>query len=312
MRGSALALTFLHALAVETEEEGRPGRFLLPLLLAGAPHAEGLQVPARAGLPAGAAAPASWAPPRARNAVLSAAEPQPKILDELDALQKQAEDCEIDKPEKCKPEKGYTTVFGARLDDDLAGEKKGEVGQEEHEQLFELGTALLRKGEYKKAVTAFTRATAQAPGGLAGRRGGQYAVYLAEALGAAGQRGEATALLKRCEAHPDKDVRKISAQVLYIMEAPELKIGREQFVEIPSLQDLDSKRTMVAREKDPPPEKYSLEWYVQEAEKKKGQVRKEVDVEKERRDVLTAAAALAGAGTLAAVVGGAFPSQNPQ
>jgi len=38
------------------------------------------------------------------------------------------------------------------------------------------GNALMRKGEYKKAVTAFTRATTAAPGGLTGRRGGQYAV----------------------------------------------------------------------------------------------------------------------------------------
>jgi tetratricopeptide (TPR) repeat protein len=226
----------------------------------------------------------------------------------------QAEECEIDTPGKCEPLKGYTTVFGARLDDDVAGESRAraEGGQEEHEKLFDQGTTLLRKGEYKQAVTAFTQATALAPGGLAGRRGGQYAVYLAEALGAAGERGEGIALLKRCEAHPDQNVRKISAQVLYIMEAPELKLGREQFVEIPSLQDLDSKRTVVAREKDPPPEKYSLEWYVQEAEKKKSQVRKEVDVENERRDVLNAVAALAGAGTLAAVVSGGFPGQNPQ
>ena len=35
-------------------------------------------------------------------------------MDELDALQKQAEDCEIDKPEKCEPAKGYTTVLRAR------------------------------------------------------------------------------------------------------------------------------------------------------------------------------------------------------
>ena len=46
------------------------------------------------------------------------------------------------------------------------------------------GNALMRKGEYKKAVTAFTRATTAAPGGLTGRRGGQYAVPPAPAFNA--------------------------------------------------------------------------------------------------------------------------------
>ena len=84
-------------------------------------------------------------------------------------------------------------------------------GSAEHERLFDSGVELMRRGEYKMAVTAFTRATAAAPGGLSKRKGGQYAIYLAQALQAAGRKKEAVGLLKRCEAHPDADVRKISA-----------------------------------------------------------------------------------------------------
>jgi len=76
-------------------------------------------------------------------------------------------------------------------------------------------------------------------------------------------------LLKRCEGHPDADVRKTADNVLYIMQAPELKLDADQFMTIPPLAEVDewnSKRRAV-EQKDPPPEKYSLEWYVLEGEK---------------------------------------------
>ena len=99
----------------------------------------------------------------------------------------------------CKFLKATVTAFGARLDDDIAGEGVATAArEEEHAQLFEAGIKLMKRGEYKQAVTAFTRATAAAPGGLSDRKGGQYAIYLAEALQAAGRKKEAVGLLKRC------------------------------------------------------------------------------------------------------------------
>ena len=77
--------------------------------------------------------------------------------------------------------------------------------REEHERLFQAGNTYMRRGEYKSAVTAFTQATAAAPGGMGNRKGGQYAIYLAQALQAAGRKKEAVGLLKRCESHPDAD-----------------------------------------------------------------------------------------------------------
>lgn len=102
-------------------------------------------------------------------------------------------------------------------------------------------------------------------------QGGQYAVYLAQALQADSRKQEAVQLLQRCEAHGDPDVRKIAESVLYIMQAPELKLDQENFVSIPALDltdDWGPRRKMIEK-KDPPPEKYSLEWYVLEAEKRK-------------------------------------------
>lgn len=121
---------------------------------------------------------------------------------------------------------GKVSVFGARLDDDVAGtDVLAQPRESKHEILFTTGIALMKRGEYKEAVKAFTQATAAAPGGMSGRKGGQYAIYLAQALQAADRKKEAVGLLKRCEAHPDGDVRKIADNVLYIMQAPELKLG---------------------------------------------------------------------------------------
>lgn len=160
-------------------------------------------------------------------------------------------------------------VGGAALDDDIAGENVlSATRQAEDEILFDAGIKLMRRGEYKAAVTAFTQATAAAPGGMSNRRGGQYAIYLAQALAAAERKKEAVALLKRCEAHSDADVRKTADNVLYIMQAPELKLDSDQFITIPSVEVDDwGSRSRVVEQKDPPPEKYSLEWYVLEGEK---------------------------------------------
>ncbi|KAL1511993.1 hypothetical protein AB1Y20_005268 [Prymnesium parvum] len=176
------------------------------------------------------------------------------------------------------------TVFGARLDDGIAGSidlRELKAKKTDYERMFAVGVEHMVRGEYKSAVTQFTRATAACPGGLTSRLGGQYAIYLAQALQAAGRKKQAVGLLKRCESHPDADVRKIADGVLYVMQAPELKLGEENFMQIPRI-DLESDdwgRRRVQQQKDPPPEKYSIEWYVQEAAKKgKRAAEKEVAV----------------------------------
>tara|TARA_B100000795_G_scaffold23013_1_gene15439 strand:- start:1065 stop:1310 length:246 start_codon:yes stop_codon:yes gene_type:complete len=78
----------------------------------------------------------------------------------------------------------------------------------------------MRKGEYRAATTAFTQAIAAYPGGMTSRKGGEYAVWLAQALHARGQTDEAKELLKSFEKHPDGDVRSVADSVLYIYQAP--------------------------------------------------------------------------------------------
>jgi tetratricopeptide (TPR) repeat protein len=226
--------------------------------------------------------PAPMAPATVRRSMPALMNANADILQTLRQLEEDvAAAAASEKEERLRADKARTvqqtkvSAFGARLDDDVAGDNLP-VGQqnrrmEEYEKMFDRGNELMLRGEYKAAVKAFTQATVNAPGGMAGRKGGQYAIYLAQALQAADRKPEAVKLLKKCEAHPDGDVRKIADSVLYVMQAPELKLGAENFVTIPSLQDVDSwgaRRTLQKKE-DPPPEKYSLEWYVLEAEKKK-------------------------------------------
>lgn len=197
-------------------------------------------------------------------------------------------------------------VMGARLDTRLAGESVLGVNvepEEPHEELFAAGVKAMKAGQYKTAVTAFTRAVASVPGGLTSREGGQYSVWLAQALQANGRSKEAVGLLQRCESHPDGDVRKISESVLYVMQAPELKLSKENFVQI----DFDSTgppedwgkwRPPKRDPENEPPEMYSVEWYVQEFERKRAMGK---PVEKEDLGTQLALALLISVGFLAAL-----------
>ena len=120
--------------------------------------------------------------------------------------------------EKPRPKKN---AFGARLDADIVGEDvlASKADAEEHEALLRQGVREMQAGKYVAAVTSFTQAVAAVPGGLTSREGGQYSVWLAQALQGAGRKKEAARLLQRCDAHPDKDVRKIANNMLYIMQA---------------------------------------------------------------------------------------------
>lgn len=205
-----------------------------------------------------------------------------------------------------KDGKPKAKVFGARLDTRLAGDSVLGVNVEPeapHEELFAAGVKAMKAGEYKAAVTSFTRAVASVPGGLTSREGGQYSVWLAQALQANGRSKEAIGLLQRCEAHPDGDVRKISESVLYVLQAPELKLGRENFMQIDfaATGPPDEWGKWKPQKRDPedePPEMYSIEWYVQEFERKQAMGR---PVERENLGLQLAMAMLGSVGILAAM-----------
>jgi len=193
-------------------------------------------------------------------------------------------------------------MFGARLDSNVAGGSVVVSGaDEEHERLFKRGVSSMQGGRYGDAVSFFTQAVAAAPGGLTSRLGGQYSVWLAQALEAQGRKKDAALLLQRCEVHPDADVRKISSNVLYILRAPQLKLSEENFVQfdLGKEQQFDFRTRKGTVKKEPPPEKYSLEWYQEEYKKKqeRGEATKE-----QRLDVALIGVPVVLGGTLALIL----------
>jgi len=201
--------------------------------------------------------------------------------------------------------KGKVRVMGAKLDADVAGMQAldAKVPTEEHERLFQAGVKGMRAGEYRAATTAFTQAIAAYPGGMTSRKGGEYAVWLAQALHARGQTADAKELLKSFEKHPDGDVRTIADSVLYIYQAPELALGKENFMQIDmglaTNDDWGRRRAPPKQLKDPPPEKYSVEWYVLRA-KESDAARSMAAQDTERASGSVAALALLTAASAAA------------
>jgi len=200
--------------------------------------------------------------------------------------------------------KGKVRVMGAKLDADVAGTQAldAKFATEEHERLFQAGVKGMRKGEYRAATTAFTQAIAAYPGGMTSRKGGEYAVWLAQALHARGQTDEAKELLKSFEKHPDGDVRSVADSVLYIYQAPELKLGEENFMRInmdlATNDDWGRRRGPPKQLKDPPPEKYSIEWYLERA--------KETERSKAAPDTKRAGGSVAALALLTAASAAAF------
>eukprot|EP00953_Heterococcus_sp_UTEX-ZZ885_P021026 11747-Heterococcus_DN1.PRE.1 len=62
------------------------------------------------------------------------------------------------------------------------------------------------------------------------RRGGEYKLWLAQALQGAGDNDGCVAVLKSMKDHSDRDVKVVANELLYIASAPKLKLGQDDFV----------------------------------------------------------------------------------
>ncbi|KAG8469658.1 hypothetical protein KFE25_006113 [Diacronema lutheri] len=162
---------------------------------------------------------------------------------------------------------GRTQVYGAWLDDDIVGER-GEKVQDK----LSLGVKLMRSGKYAEAVVAFEDAVRDA-GGEWTMRGGQTCVWLAQALYANSNPEAAIEMLSRLErGHPGSNVRKAALEIKYILEAPQLKLDKSNFVQIPDAVaecEKVGRHKPVYKQMKPEPKRWTLEWILQEQAKPK-------------------------------------------
>ena len=90
-----------------------------------------------------------------------------------------------------------------------------------------------------------------------------------------GERQRAYELLRALKTHPDRDVRRVAPEILYIYQAPKLKLSDDDYVKFPDMSDMeafDSRYVWQGGEYVPPgsrvrrdegPEEGTLEWIEQ-------------------------------------------------
>ncbi|KAL2635319.1 hypothetical protein R1flu_006798 [Riccia fluitans] len=103
------------------------------------------------------------------------------------------------------------------------------------EKMYQLGQTAYARGMYDKSVELFENAliNVQASTNL----GGEIQIWLAMAYDANNRHDDCIALYKRLEArHPNKQIKRQAADLRYILEAPKLKISREEMVTIPIIE----------------------------------------------------------------------------
>lgn len=98
---------------------------------------------------------------------------------------------------------------------------------------FQAGKTAFERGNYRASVQHLERANALVEPGS--KLGGEVQIWLVTAYEAAGERSQALALCRKVSQHPDYTTRKQGKRLLYILEAPQLKMHPEWLTEIPDL-----------------------------------------------------------------------------
>ncbi|CAM9524988.1 unnamed protein product [Chrysoparadoxa australica] len=72
------------------------------------------------------------------------------------------------------------------------------------------------------------------------RRGGEFKLWLSQAYQACGPAYEEQAIktLKSLKSHPDKDVKGVADKLRFILEAPQIALTKDDFVEFPDTSEL--------------------------------------------------------------------------
>ena len=85
------------------------------------------------------------------------------------------------------------------------------------------------RAEFATAAALYERAVELASADT--RKGGEYTLWLAQAMHAAGEEAPAISMLKALEkSHRDRAVCVVAAEILFILTAPKLELGRDSFI----------------------------------------------------------------------------------
>ncbi|XP_042473582.1 uncharacterized protein LOC122055947 isoform X1 [Zingiber officinale] len=154
-----------------------------------------------------------------------------KELEEMKELEKRAEEL---------------VAEGAGGDEEETEEEKRErvrrelekVAKEQAERrktaklMFELGQKAYGKGMYSRAIDFLEAALTIVPGPTL--LGGEIQIWLAMAYEANNRHRDCIALYKQLEkSHPSVSIRRQAAELRYILQAPKLKISKDEMVTIP-------------------------------------------------------------------------------
>jgi tetratricopeptide (TPR) repeat protein len=102
---------------------------------------------------------------------------------------------------------------------------------------YTYGQAAFERGQYRQAVGHFETAVGLAK--AATPLGGEIQIWLVNAYNAVGRSREAEGLCETLTRHPDLEVRKQAKNLLYILQAPQLRRPGNWMSQIPDLATLE-------------------------------------------------------------------------
>lgn len=129
--------------------------------------------------------------------------------------------------------------YSSKIADALAAKAEADArAKAARAAMFEKGKFFYSKGSYRESVKALTQAL-DAEGPFS-QLGGEISIWLALAHAATGPDGEklAVEIYKEVEAsHPSPKMKKQAADLRYILEAPKLRVGKDEKVALPEVEE---------------------------------------------------------------------------
>lgn len=106
------------------------------------------------------------------------------------------------------------------------------------EEYLNLGQRAFENGQYRSAIEALI--AGEAINGCSVQLDGELKTWRVMALEAIGDRESALELCRKVAKHPHSEARQQGKQLLYILEAPKLRMKSEWLTEIPDLSKIES------------------------------------------------------------------------